>query len=90
LILEATLDDLFSSPSAVGDHNTIIEEHLPQSTSLLGGANSPPVPPGANDPGLEDAGSFGAKMKKHWLWIVLGILLLVFGFWYFGGTGSPA
>jgi hypothetical protein len=83
------LDDLFSSPSAVGDHDTTLEgnDHiLVQTTSLTGGPNSPPTPPGANDPGLNTPGSKGGSMKK-WLWIILGILLIFAGFWYFG---SPA
>lgn len=88
--MQSLIDEIFASPSAAGEHNTIIEEHLPQSLSLTGGANSPPTSPGANDPGLDTPGGAGAKMKKHWLWIVLGILLLVFGYWYFAGSGSAA
>jgi hypothetical protein len=79
-------------PSAAGTHNTLaIEEGLVPTIPTLGGINSPPVPPGSNDPGLNPLVSsksltdaFGGSMtKKHWL-IVAAVLLLLVGLWYFG------
>jgi hypothetical protein len=64
------------------------------STSILGGENSPPVEKGANDPGLNSSSIFSdetrAKVKKHWLWILIALVLALFAWKYFAGSPATA
>jgi len=69
-----------SSPGTVGE--------LPQSISLTGGPNSPATSADANIPGLiSNSGGMKDVMKKHWVWIVV-ILLVLAGLWYFSGSST--
>jgi uncharacterized membrane protein YhaH (DUF805 family) len=75
--------DLMASAGR-GTHNTLIF-----ATSIEGGENSPPVPVNANEPGLNATNIFrdqpkeSSAMGKHWIWIVVIIVVLLglFFFW---------
>lgn len=81
---------------SVGDHlanGNVLNNTLMFATSLTGSPNNVPTEAGANDPGLEpetNGTSGGNLMRKHWLWIVGIILLVLLGLWYYGGSSSAA
>jgi len=87
-------DEICGIPLA---HNSLAKAVSP-GLSLTGGTavSSPanPTPPRSNDPGLESTSlsgqSKGVDMQKHWLWIVLAIVLALAGLWYFGVFGSTS
>lgn len=68
---------------------------LLMSTSILGGENSPPAEGAAgNEPGLNRTNIFSdetrEKVKSNWLWIILGILALIFVWKYFFAAPATA
>jgi hypothetical protein len=90
-----TLDSILAMPSSAGAHNTLAtEDGLSPTVPVLGGENSPAVPPGSNDPGLNQTSVFsdlGAKMKSHhWVWVIGAIVLILLALWYFGSQSSSA
>ena len=81
-----SVDDMLASPWSSGLHGSFVP-----AASLEGGANSPPVTPDPNDPGLQAIpnSTKGFTMSSTWKWII-GIVLALLALWYFFGKPSTA
>jgi hypothetical protein len=85
--VEMDISDAFASIGSPGHQlNTML--------GLTGEANNPPTPSGSNSPGLDSqtevahAPKGNAVKSHHWIIIVL-IVLAIFAGWYFwGGSGA--
>ena len=87
-------DDLLQSLSLGNEaHNTLLS--VEPETSVGGGVNPPPSSPTGNEPGLGGpesvSGNGGTSVKAHhWLWIILAIVGVLVGLWYFVWSPSAA